>query len=88
MAERSITANRLTDGVVWLDSNDEWTDRLKAAGVLDDDALQSALEKGRDRDRDVAIDIRDIPVDLVEGHPVPHARRERLISRQSAKERT
>jgi len=83
MAERSITANRLTDGVVWLDSNDEWTDRLKAAGVLDDDALQSALEKGRNRDRDVAIDIRDIPVDLV-----PHARRERLISCQSAKERT
>ena len=83
MAESSITANRLTDGVVWLDSNDEWTDRLKAAGVLDDDALQSALEKGRNRDRDVAIDIRDIPVDLV-----PHARRERLISCQSAKERT
>ena len=83
MAERSITANRLTDGVVWLDSNDEWTDRLKAAGVLDDDALQSALEKGGDRDRDVAIDIRDIPVDLV-----PHARRERLISCRSAKERT
>ena len=45
MAESIITANRLTDGVVWLDSNDEWTDRLKAAGVLDDDALQSALEK-------------------------------------------
>lgn len=83
MAESIITANRLTDGVVWLDSNDEWTDRLKAAGVLDDDALQSALEKGRNRDRDVAIDIRDIPVDLV-----PHARRERLISCQSAKERT
>ena len=78
MAERC-----LTDGVVWLDSNDEWTDRLKAAGVLDDDALQSALEKGRNRDRDVAIDIRDIPVDLV-----PNARRERLISCQSAKERT
>jgi len=30
MAESIITANRLTDGVVWLDSNDEWTDRLKA----------------------------------------------------------
>jgi sulfite reductase (NADPH) hemoprotein beta-component len=79
MAESIITANRLTDGVVvWLDPNGEWTDRLEAAGVLDVDALQSALEKARDRDRNVAVDIRGIPVDFVEGHPVPLARREQL----------
>ena len=56
---------------MWLDSNDEWTDLLEAAGVLDDDALQSALETAKDRDRDVAVDIRDIPVDLAEGIPFP-----------------
>jgi sulfite reductase (NADPH) hemoprotein beta-component len=79
VSESVITANRLTDGVVvWLDENGEWTDRLEAAGALGGDALRSALETVRDRDRDVAVDIRDIAVDFVEGRPVPQARRERL----------
>lgn len=79
MPKSIVTANRLSDGVVvWLGSNGEWTDRLEAADALDGDALQSALETVRDRDRDVAVDIRDIPADLVEGRPVPQARRERL----------
>jgi sulfite reductase (NADPH) hemoprotein beta-component len=79
MPKSIVTANRLSDGVVvWFGSNGEWTDRFEAADALDGDALQSALETVRDRDRDVAVDIRDIPADLVEGRPVPQARRERL----------
>ena len=79
MSESVITANRLTDGVVvWLDENSEWTERLEAAGAFNGDALRSALETVRDRDRDVAVEIRDILVDLVQGRPVPHAHRERL----------
>jgi sulfite reductase (NADPH) hemoprotein beta-component len=79
VSESVITANRLTDGVVvWLDENGEWTDRLEAAGALGGDALSSALETVRDRDRDAAVDIRDIAVDFIEGRPVPQARRERL----------
>jgi sulfite reductase (NADPH) hemoprotein beta-component len=79
VSESIITANRLTDGVVvWLDSNGEWTDRLEAASALAGDALKSAFDTVTHRDRDVAVDIREIPIDLVEGHPLPVARRERL----------
>jgi sulfite reductase (NADPH) hemoprotein beta-component len=79
MAESIVTANRLTDGVVvWLDPAQEWTERLDAAAVLGDDILQIVLEQVRNRDRDIAVDIRDIPVDVIEGRPAPKARRERL----------
>jgi sulfite reductase (NADPH) hemoprotein beta-component len=81
MAESIVTANRLADGVVvWLDSAQVWTERLDAAAVLSGDVLQAALERVRNRDRDVAVDIRDIPVDVIEGRPAPQARRERLRS--------
>jgi sulfite reductase (NADPH) hemoprotein beta-component len=81
MAESIVTANRLADGVVvWLDSAQVWTERLDAAAVLGGDVLQAALERVRNRDRDVAVDIRDIPVDVIEGRPAPQARRERLRS--------
>ena len=81
MAESIVTANRLADGVVvWLDSAQVWTERLDAAAVLGGDVLQAALERVRNRDRDVAVDIRDIPVAVIEGRPAPQARRERLRS--------
>jgi sulfite reductase (NADPH) hemoprotein beta-component len=79
MPESVITANRLTDGVVvWLDAVDGWTSDLRAAAVFNGEAIHSTLEKARERDRDAAVDIREIPVDVVEGSPVPQARRERL----------
>jgi sulfite reductase (NADPH) hemoprotein beta-component len=79
MAESIVTANRLTDGVVvWLDPAQVWTERLDAAAVLGDDILQIVLEQVRNRDRDVVVDLRDIPVDVIEGRPAPQARRERL----------
>ena len=79
MPESVITANRLTDGVVaWLDAVGGWTSDLRAATVFNGEAIQSTLEKVRERDSDVAVDIREIPVDVVEGSPVPQARRERL----------
>src|ERR1700730_11509827 len=81
MAESIVTANRLADGVaVWLDSAQMWNERLHAAAVLGRDVLQDTLERVRNRDRDVAVDIRDIPVDVIEGRPAPQARRERLRS--------
>jgi sulfite reductase (NADPH) hemoprotein beta-component len=77
--ESVITANRLTDGVVvWLDAAGGWSSDLDAAAVFDGEFVQSALEKVRGRDSDAAVDIREIPVDLAEGSPVPQARRERL----------
>src|ERR1700755_3464566 len=79
MAESIVTANRLADGgVVWLDSAELWTERLDTAVVLSGDTLQAALERIRKRDRDVVVDIRGIPGEITEGHPVPQARRERL----------
>jgi sulfite reductase (NADPH) hemoprotein beta-component len=74
--ESVITANRLTDGVVvWLDGAGGWSPDLQAAAIFDGEALEAALAKARDSE---AVDIREIPVDLVEGRLVPQARRERL----------
>ncbi|WP_454659199.1 DUF2849 domain-containing protein [Bosea beijingensis] len=79
MVDNIVTANRLADGVVlWLDASEAWAERLDAAAVLATDDLPAALDRLRARDRDIAVDIREIPVDIVDGRPVPQARRERL----------
>ena len=76
MPESVITANRLTDGVVvWLDGAGGWSPDLQAAAIFDGEALEAARAKARESE---AVDIREIPVDLVEGRLVPQARRERL----------
>ena len=79
MPQSVITANRLTDGVVvWLDAEERWSDRLDAAKLLDDEAVPGSIETLQHRDRNLAVDIRAIPAALVEGVPVPQARREQL----------
>ncbi len=79
MSQCVITANRLTDGVVvWLDNTDSWSDRLDTAAALNDEALPTSVERLQARDQNVVVDIRGIPVDVVNNTPVPQARRERL----------
>ncbi len=72
MVNSIVTANRLADGVVvWLDSAETWVEGLDAAAVLAAVELQARQERLGARDRDVVIDIRNIPVEIVEGPPVP-----------------
>ncbi len=79
MPQSVITANRLTDGVVvWLDAEERWSDRLGMAKILDDEAVPGSIATLQDRDRNLAVDIRAIPAALVDGVPVPQARREQL----------
>ena len=79
MPQSVITANRLTDGVVvWLGAAENWIEQLDAAAILDDEVVPAAIERLQQRDLNVAVDIRAIPVDSVNNLPVPQARRERL----------
>lgn len=79
MPHSILTANRLTDGVVvWLDDTQSWTERLDSASILDDAAVPSLLDTLQERYANIAVDIRAIPVDVVDDRPVPQARRERL----------
>ncbi|WP_142781704.1 DUF2849 domain-containing protein [Agrobacterium sp. T29] len=79
MPQSVITANRLTDGVViWLGAAETWIEQLDDAMILDDEFVPTAIERLQQRDPNVAVDIRAIPVDSVNNLPVPQARRERL----------
>ncbi|WP_430513779.1 DUF2849 domain-containing protein [Pannonibacter phragmitetus] len=79
MPESIITANRLTDGVVvWLDQTDGWASDIAAAAVFDSASVPPMLQRAQDRDRNTVVDVREIPVELIEGRIVPTARRERL----------
>lgn len=79
MSQSVLTANRLTDGVVvWLDHTSQWSEQLDAAATLDDGTAAELIERLQLRDRNAAVDIRAVAVDLVEDVPVPQARRERL----------
>ncbi|SCB36147.1 DUF2849 domain-containing protein [Rhizobium hainanense] len=81
MTQSVVTANRLIDGVVvWLDIADGWSDRLESAAVLDDEAIVISIDRLQTRDHNIAVDIRGIPVDIIDGVPAPKARRERLRS--------
>lgn len=81
MSKNVLTANRLVDGVVvWLDPDASWNDSLGVAAIFDDSEIVSLVDDMARRDRDIAVDIRAIPVDLVDGAAVPRARREKLRS--------
>jgi sulfite reductase (NADPH) hemoprotein beta-component len=71
----TITANRLTDGVVvWHDGQRGWsTDRADAA-LLEGEALDSLLARVRHDDQNLAVDIRG--VEMEDGVPAEY--RERL----------
>lgn len=71
----TITANRLTDGVViWRDAQGGWNPDQAQAALLEGDALAETLERARREDQNLAVDIREIPV---EGR-MPVEYRERL----------
>lgn len=79
MSQCVITGNRLSDGaVVWRQIDGGWSHRIEDAAQIAPEALNAALEASVRSDQQVAVDIREIPVDLVDGIPVPRARRERL----------
>ncbi len=81
MPESVITANRLTDGVVvWLNRTAQWTGQLADAALFNGESVQAALEQVSRTDQQIAVEIREIPVAMTGGVPVPEARREQLRS--------
>ncbi|HEY8335843.1 MAG TPA: DUF2849 domain-containing protein [Tardiphaga sp.] len=71
MVNRIVTANRLADGVVVsLDSTEAWAEWVDAAAALAAVELQTLRERLGTPDRDFVIDIRSIPVDIVEERPL------------------
>ncbi|MEO9336720.1 DUF2849 domain-containing protein [Mesorhizobium sp. SB112] len=79
MPQQVITANRLTDGVVvWLGAEERWNAELDRSSIFDEIQAAALVAKLADRDTNIAVDVRAVPVEAVDGQVVPTERRERL----------
>ena len=76
-----VTANRLRDGVaVWLGRDGQWVEQIAEAELLEENAAGEIPDPAVSSGGEGVVDVRRIEARLVEGVPVPDARRERLRS--------
>lgn len=81
MAEKVLTANRLSDGIaVWLDASGQWTEKLQDAFVARHVEAESALENtGKQALADnLVVDVNIIDVEERNGTLWPLRLRERI----------
>ncbi|MFD1744414.1 DUF2849 domain-containing protein [Rhizobium helianthi] len=81
MADKVLTANRLTDGIaVWLNAGGQWTENLQEALVARHAEAASALEEigKRDFTANLVVDVNVIDVEEVDGLIRPLRLRERI----------
>lgn len=79
MTESVITANRLTDGVVvWRDAAGNWSETFSTAALIADEDSPGEVDRLQLGERNIAVDIRAIPVQSSGEGFIPQARRERL----------
>ena len=81
MADKVLTANRLSDGIaVWLDANGVWTEDLQAALVARHAEAVSTLEEigKRDFSANKVVDVNVIDVAEENGKLWPTRLRERI----------
>jgi hypothetical protein len=81
MADKVLTANRLTDGIaVWLDASGRWTERLQDALVARHPEAEASLETigKRDFSDNLVVDVNVIEVEEVAGVIRPLRLRERI----------
>jgi len=81
MADKVLTANRLSDGIaVWLDAAGRWTENLQDALVARHAEAVSSLEAIGKRDfaENKVVDVNVIDVEETEGKVWPTRLRERI----------
>jgi len=81
MADKVLTANRLSDGIaVWLDASGTWTEKLQDALVARHVEAVAALEDigKRDLRQNKVVDVNVIEVEEVKGQLWPLRLRERI----------
>ena len=81
MADKVLTANRLSDGIsVWLDASGNWNERLQAAFVARHKEAVNALEAtGRQAFADnKVVDVNVVDVEEIDGELRPLRMRERI----------
>ncbi|MBB6506858.1 MULTISPECIES: DUF2849 domain-containing protein [Rhizobium/Agrobacterium group] len=81
MADKVLTANRLSDGIaVWLDAAGRWTENLQDALVARHAEAVSSLEAIGKRDfaENKVVDVNVIDVEETEGRLWPTRLRERI----------
>ena len=81
MAEKVLTANRLTDGIaVWLDANGQWAERLQDAFVARHAEAVEALEVAGKQAfaSNLVVDVNVIDVEERDGQLRPLRLRERI----------
>ncbi len=81
MADKVLTANRLSDGIaVWLDANGEWTEKLQDALVARHAEAVASLEEigKRDFSSNKVVDVNIIDVVEEKGQLWPTRLRERI----------
>ncbi|MFK3692672.1 DUF2849 domain-containing protein [Agrobacterium tumefaciens] len=81
MADKVLTANRLSDGIaVWLDANGEWTEKLQDALVARHAEAVASLEEigKRDFSANKVVDVNIIDVVEEKGQLWPTRLRERI----------
>lgn len=81
MADKVLTANRLTDGIaVWLNAGGQWTENLQEALVARHAEAASALDEigKRDFSANLVVDVNVVDVEEIEGVIRPLRLRERI----------
>ena len=81
MADKLLTANRLTDGIaVWLDASGAWNEALQSALVARHTEAVTALEEigKRDFSANLVVDVNVVDVEEVNGLIRPLRLRERI----------
>jgi hypothetical protein len=81
MADKVLTANRLTDGIaVWLDANGQWTERLQDAFVARHTEAVDALEVAGKQAfaSNIVVDVNVIDIEEKDGLLRPLRLRERI----------
>jgi hypothetical protein len=81
MADKVLTANRLTDGIaVWLDANGQWTERLQEAFVARHAEAVEALETAGKQAfaSNLVVDVNVIEIEEKGGKLRPLRLRERI----------
>lgn len=81
MADKVLTANRLTDGIaVWLDAGGKWNEALQDALVARHAEAVAALEEigKRDFSANLVVDVNVVEVEEINGVIRPLRLRERI----------
>lgn len=81
MADKVLTANRLTDGIaVWLDASGQWTERLQDAFVARHTEAVDALEVAGKQAfaSNIVVDVNVIDIEEKDGLLRPLRLRERI----------